>query len=113
MKKLILIDLDGVLNKYSSDFRPDYIPPLNSQAEDMLKKLHKRYNLKLFTTRNATLAAQWLSENNLDSYFVGITNIKELCWLFIDDRSICFDGDYETLYEKVKYFKPWYKKVEI
>lgn len=51
--------------------------------------------------------------NNLDSYFVGITNIKELCWLFIDDRSICFDGDYETLYEKVKYFKPWYKKVEI
>ena len=29
--------------------------------------------------------------------------------LTIDDRAICFDGDYSTLKEKIENFRPWNK----
>lgn len=27
--------------------------------------------------------------------------------VYIDDRAICFDGNADTLLEKIKKFKPW------
>jgi hypothetical protein len=35
---------------------------------------------------------------------------KPGAFLTIDDRAICFDGDYSSLMEKIKTFKPWSKK---
>lgn len=99
-KKTILIDLDGVLNTYDGNYRADYIHPIKNGAKDFLKNLYKNYEIKLFTTRNKLLVAKWLIENNLDKYINDITNIKEPCWLYVDDRCIKFDGNYnKTLYE--------------
>lgn len=42
-RKLILIDLDGVLNTYTGAFKPDFIPPLKDGAENFIKQ-----NFKLF-----------------------------------------------------------------
>lgn len=109
-KKLILIDLDGVLNTYNGDFQANFIPPLNENAKKFIQRLYKDYELKLFTTRNKIFVSRWLFDNNIDEYFSDITNIKELCWLFIDDRCMCFKGDYERLLEQIDRFEPWYKK---
>lgn len=108
-KKLILIDLDGVLNTYTGAFKPDFIPPLKDGAENFIKKLNNDYELKLFTTRNKILVSKWLFENNISNYFSDTTNTKELCWLFLDDRCICFEGDYKKLRKQIKDFQPWYK----
>jgi hypothetical protein len=35
---------------------------------------------------------------------------KPGAFLTIDDRAICFDGDYSSLMEKIKTFTPWNKK---
>ena len=109
-KRTILIDLDGVLNEYKGAFDKNHIPPIKSGAKDFIIELAEKYELKLFTTRNKILASKWLIENELDKYFTDITNIKELSWLIIDDRSITFNGNYSHLKETIETFNPWYKK---
>ena len=109
-KKILLIDLDGVLNEYQGGFDKNFIPKPKQGAKEFLEKLNENYELKLYTTRNKLLASKWLVENKLDIYFADITNIKELSWLVLDDRCLTFDGDYENSLKQIQNFKPWYKK---
>lgn len=108
-KKTILIDLDGVLNEYNGDFKSDYIPKIKDGALDFLKNLSLSYEIKLFTTRNKLLASKWIIENNLDGFVSDITNVKELSWLYIDDRCIRFNGNFDDLNYSIRNFKAWYR----
>ncbi len=108
-KQVILIDLDGVLNTYSGYFDENYIPKPKNGVVDFLTKLNEKFIVKIFTTRNKLLVAKWLIEYNLDKLVDDITNVKELCWLYIDDRCIFFDGDYTNLLKSINEFQPWYK----
>lgn len=109
-RKTILLDLDGVLNKYDGDYRADYIPPVLEGAREFVANLSRKYDLKLFTTRNKMIASIWLLENDLNDYFTGVTNEKEPAWLIIDDRGITFKGCYKKLLEDIESFTVWYKK---
>lgn len=108
-KRTILIDLDGVLNHYCGNFDENYIPPVRKDALDFLENLYKDYKIKLFTTRNKLLASKWVIENGLEVFIDDITNIKELAWIYVDDRCINFDGNFETLITKINDFEPWHK----
>ena len=46
-KKLISIDLDGVLNEYNGIFDKNIIPPIKKGAKDFIKELSKNYMKKL------------------------------------------------------------------
>jgi len=109
-KKLILIDLDGVLNKYDGNFDKNFIPDINEGTIDFLEILSKDYRLRLFTTRDKNLAEHWVSDNKLDQYIESVTNIKEPCYLHIDDRCINFQGDFEKILDEINDFTPWYRK---
>lgn len=109
IKRTILIDLDGVLNEYTGNFDKDFIPPIKSGAKEFLNSLSNDYEIKLFTTRNKLLAAKWLIENDVDKYISDITNVKDVCFLFIDDRCLKFEGDFEKMGNQIKDFKVWYK----
>lgn len=109
LKKTILVDLDGVLNEYKGNYSENIIPPIKKGAKNFLKQLSSNYTLKLFTTRNKLLVSKWLITNSIDKYINDITNIKEVCWLFIDDRTIKFKGNYISLLNEIENFKPWYK----
>ncbi|MBQ7287845.1 MAG: hypothetical protein IJW73_08810 [Candidatus Gastranaerophilales bacterium] len=108
-KPTILIDLDGVLNKYKGNY-DNNMPEINKDAIKFLEKLHKKekYNLVLFTTRNLLTSAKWLIENKIDKYFSNITNIKLPSVLLIDDRAICFKGDFDELLNEIEDFKVWW-----
>ena len=108
-KKTILIDLDGVLNQYKGEYNPDFIPPIKAGAYEFLEKLHKKYELKIFTTRDKKLAYKWFNDNDLTQFVKEITNIKVPAWLIIDDRCLQFIGDYEKILGEIEKFKPWYK----
>ena len=109
-KKTILIDLDGVLNKYSGNYDENYIPPIKEGAKEFLKNLSKEYEIKIFTARNKNLTKKWLIEFNVNEYISDITNVKEPCMVYVDDRCVTFDGNYENLANCINNFKPWYKK---
>ena len=109
-KKTILIDLDGVLNNYIH-FEENEIPSIKEGVKEFLQKLYisNEYELILFTTRNLLLASKWLIENNIDKYFKDITNVKLPAYIYIDDRAIQFNGDFEKLYNEIKNFKVYWK----
>lgn len=107
MKKILLIDLDGVLNEYKGDFNKDFIAPPKPETKEFLKNLSYKYEIKIFTTRNKFLTTKWVIKYELDKYVSEVTNIKESAtYLIIDDRCICFDGNYDNLINAIKKYKP-------
>ena len=110
MKKTILFDLDGVLNKYDGNYDKAYIPPIKEGAYELIKELSQNYKIIIFTTRNPLMASKWIIENGLDKYVENVTNIKEPAYLIIDDRCINFKGDYKRLKKEIEKFNVWYKK---
>lgn len=108
-KKTILIDLDGVLNEYVGNFDKEFIPPIKQGAKEFLSTLAEKHIIKIFTTRNRLLASKWVIDNGLENFIEDITNVKEPCWVYIDDRCINFNGKFDGLIEKIENFKPYYK----
>ena len=109
-KRTILIDLDGVLNQYGKEkFDENFIPDIKQDAKEFIQNLAQTYELYLFTTRNALLASKWLYDNDLDKYFKDVTNVKIPAYLHIDDRAICFNGDYNKTLEDIENFKVYWK----
>lgn len=111
MKKTVLLDLDGVLNTYRGDYVHDYIPPLREGAKEFVQNLAERYNVKLFTTRRKKLVECWINDNNLEKFITDVTDKKEIAWIYVDDRCIRFDGEYERLISDIDNFKAWYRAV--
>lgn len=108
--KKILIDLDGVLNNYGKEkYNEQFIPDIKDGAEEFLSVLSKTAELYLFTTRNLMLSTKWLIKNNVDKYFKDVTSIKIPSYLYIDDRTICFKGNYFETLEEIKNFKVYWK----
>lgn len=108
-KHTILLDLDGVLNSYSGNYDEDIIPPIREGAFDFLTKLYQKYRLVLFSTRKVEHVVKWTEENGVKSFFSEITNQKQSAFLMIDDRSLCFRGDYAKTLEDINNFKVWWK----
>ena len=108
MKKTIAIDLDNVLNEYTK--YTDNIPPIRKGAKEFIIELSKEYNLVLFTTRNSKKATEWLQENKIDKYFTDVTNNKIPAYIYIDDRSIRFEGEYDKIFEEIKDFNVYWEK---
>lgn len=109
--KKYLIDLDGVLNVYGKEkFNENYIPEIKDGAREFLEELSKEGELYLFTTRNLKLATKWLIENEIDKYFKDVTNVKIPAYLYIDDRAVCFNGDYKKTIKEINNFKVYWKE---
>lgn len=110
IKKKILIDLDGVLNEYGKEpYSESSIPDIKSGAKEFIKELSNHAELYLFTSRNLILAAKWLMKNDIDKYFQDVTNIKMPSYLYIDDRCICFKGNYYETLKEIKDFEVYWK----
>lgn len=109
-KKLILIDLDGVLNTYNGNFDAEVISPMREGAYEFLEELSKNYKINIFTARNADSAKKWLISNNLIDFVEDVTNIKSsFASIILDDRAVNFSGDFNKSLEIIKNFKPFWK----
>ena len=109
-KKTIMIDLDGVLDNYST-YDKNSIPEIRTGAVDFIKRLDKtgKYELVLFTTRSPKLATEWLIKNKIDKYFKDVTNVKYPAYIYLDDRAIQFRGDYKTTFDEIEKFNIYWK----
>lgn len=110
-KRKILIDLDGVLNEYGSEkYNEEEIPEIKAGAKEFLEELSVFAELYLFTSRNIMLAVKWLIKYDLDKFFKDVTNVKIPSYLYIDDRTVCFKGNYSETLNEIKEFKVYWKK---
>ena len=109
-KPVIAVDLDGVLNNYTK-YEENNIPEIKTGAEEFIKELHKKgYKLVLFTNRKPFNASKWLIENKLDKYFSDVTNVKPIASIYIDDRALKFNGDYNQTLTEIENFNVYWKK---
>jgi len=110
MKKLISIDLDGVLNNYNGKYDENNLPQIKDGAKDFLQKLSHDFRIEIFTTRNLKTTMLWLIENDLMKYIENVSNIKnKYSSVILDDRVINFDGNLDIAYQKILEFKPYWK----
>jgi hypothetical protein len=129
MSKLILcVDFDGVIHSYTSGWRGAAIihdPPVPG-ALAWMRNASRMFNVVIYSTRSADpegLAAMrmWLTyharatlpESDAEALLdaVVFASEKPAAFLTIDDRAICFDGDWSKLDpEELLKFKPWYQR---
>ena len=108
-KRNICIDFDGVLNTYTGWQGEDELFELRDGAADFLEKLHKIYNVIIFTTRNVESVSEWLEKYGVSEFVTDVTNTKLPAVAYIDDRGINFSGNFEDTYKNILEFKPYWQ----
>lgn len=126
MNKIVLLDFDGVIHSYESgwiDYGVIPDPPVQGAIdfiETFIEDYVKRggWKLCIYSSRSKVdwgirAMKDYLKANALDPElipFIEFPTEKPPAWITIDDRAICFDGDFTTLLKKIMEFKTWQGK---
>lgn len=106
----VCVDLDGVLNAYDG-FRGGhyYHPPLPG-ACDFLRRLREMgFRVVVLTVRWQPDVEEWLLQHGLREYVDEVTDRKPPAHVYVDDRAICFRGDYDAALEEIARFKAYWE----
>lgn len=105
-RKTICIDFNGVLDMYQGWHRVGHEYPMRPNTKEFLQHLKDDgYTIIVFTAADVTRVKQWLMRNGLDEYIEDVTDKKVPALIYLDDRAINFDGDYDVAYKKIRNFK--------
>jgi hypothetical protein len=103
---IVCVDLNGVLDSYTGWKHADHWDPPRAGADTFLKALTERgFDVVIFTTRHHAQVRRWLRDHGLLPYVSGITRRKPPAHVFVDDRAVCFRGNFEETLERVAAFK--------
>lgn len=88
--KIIAIDFDGVIHKYSKGWHDGtaYDVPMEGALEMINKMIDQGLTPVVFTTRDSQQVGTWLIDNKFPQ--MDITNVKPIAKFYIDDRAIRF-----------------------
>lgn len=131
-KPILCVDFDGVVHSYSSGWTgaDDIRDPPVPGALEWLYRATDRFDVQIYSSRSKQVggvaamlgwmrihAADELGEGHPLASFVDLTYPIKFChekpaaFLTIDDRAVCFDGDWSALDPaKLLEFKPWNKR---
>jgi hydroxymethylpyrimidine pyrophosphatase-like HAD family hydrolase len=122
-KKTICVDFDGTITDYSAGFQGvgKFGEPLPEVAKYMQKLQQDGWMIIIFTTRGeVTLLSRYLREHDIPFSYINHNpnnpsnaNLgKPMADVYLDDRGITFNGNWEQAYEAVSSFAPWFKQEE-
>lgn len=109
-RKTIAIDFDGVMNKYKGWKGENTLYKPQTNLHHFIKKVYKNHDIVIFTCRDVKKVYEWLDEYKLREYILAVTNLKPKALVYIDDRAIQFNGDYDETIEQIQQFKTWWEK---
>jgi hypothetical protein len=115
--KVVAVDFDGVINSYISGWKgpTETDAPVLSAAESLQTLYNRGYKIIIFSTRANTREGidairEYLrkhTENNELADAIEVTAQKPIADMYIDDRAIPFNGDWEETLKRIEEFKPW------
>ena len=130
-KPILCVDFDGVVHSYITPWhRADIIPdPPVPGALRWLWNATEWFSVVIYSSRSKSEAGRnamrlWMCGHSLDEfgpdhpmtmpyelYPITFAHEKPAAFLTIDDRAICFDGDWSALDPtELLNFKPWNKR---
>jgi hypothetical protein len=118
-KLILLVDFDGVIHGYDSGWKgADIVPdPPVPEAIDWLDKASEFWDVYIYSSRSKDHKGIEAMKNWLQYWGNGVVEKVTFChekpaaFLTIDDRAICFDGDWSKLDpQELLSFKPWNKQ---
>jgi hypothetical protein len=106
IRPIVCVDLNGVLDAYTGWKTPDHWDPPRDGARRFLEQLKARgFDVVIFTTRHPVGVRRWLKEHALADLVDAVTRRKPPAHVFIDDRAVCFRGDFDDTLRQVETFK--------
>lgn len=135
-KDIILsLDFDGVIHKYSEGWKDGsiYDEQVTGAIEFIAEMMWKhQWSVFVMSTRNPHQIKDWFEkvafkpnserpfkvtviDDNIQQWTekcnLGITNRKLQATMYVDDRAITFDGNFEELFLKLQSFKTWMNRL--
>ena len=111
-KRTICIDFDGVIAEYNGWKGPDFLGNPKNGAKDFLDRLKVNgFKIIIFTIRPKEKILEWFKRYNfhLPNF---ITNVKIPAFVYIDDRGLKFNGDFDYLFEELKNYRTYWEVSE-
>jgi hypothetical protein len=94
------------LNLFDGWKGADYFHPPRPGAEQFLRALGEHnYRVIVFTVRWAEHVEQWLESHGLRHLVAEVTDKKPAAHVYLDDRAICFQGDFQQALRQIQDFK--------
>jgi hypothetical protein len=116
-EKTIAVDFDGVINSFRSGWKgpTETDEPVLSAAESISTLYQRGYKIIIYSTRASTeegvkTIREYLrkhTENDEVADNIEITDKKPIAHVYIDDRAISFNGNWEETLKQIEEFKPW------
>jgi hypothetical protein len=109
--KTVCLDFDGVMNTYDGWMGPEYLFEPREGLKEFLSKLNEAgFKIVVNSTRTAKSIYGWLDEHNLRMFVDLVTDTKPPAVAYIDDRGICFRGNFDEVFEQLLKFKVFWEK---
>jgi hypothetical protein len=102
---IVCVDVNGVLDTYTGWRGAEHFDAPRPGAAGFLAALRARgFMVVVFTTRHPEGVWRWLRTHGLDGLVGEVTDRKPAAHVFVDDRAVCFNGDFEDTLRKVSEF---------
>jgi len=110
-RRVVCVDLDGVLNTFDEWRGPEFFHAPRQGAHEFLKALHNAgFRVVVFTVRWHEWVSAWLAEHGLAQFVDEVTDRKPPAHVYVDDRAVCFRGDFDATLAEVRTFRPFWKE---
>jgi len=130
-KPTICVAFDGVIHSYEKGWQNGVIyGTVVPGFFEWVERVHNHVKIVIYSSRSKEPAGvlnmlRWLHDqhrewveaggicNTATPYNIDMAHEKPAAWLTIDDRAICFKGDWtapELQLDAIKSFKPWTAK---
>jgi hypothetical protein len=110
-RRLVCVDLDGVLNTFSEWVAPEFFHPPREGAREFLRALRESdYKVVVLTVRWHEWVRAWLEQHGMSEFVDEVTDRKPPAVAYIDDRALCFRGDFNETLESLRNFRPFWDR---
>ena len=118
--KTICIDIDGTLVHYDEWKGEEHFGGIIEGASSATHKLHENgWYIIIYSTRaNKELISRFLDDSKIEFDSINenpnqpenAKDGKPYADIYVDDRAVCFNGDWEQTLMEIEKFKPWEMK---
>jgi len=109
--KHVCVDFDGVLAEYTGWKGPDHLGEPRAGVKHFLQSVNDiGMQVIILSTRDPLKIDRWLEIHGLLRLVNRVTQVKPPAFVYLDDRAVCFQGNFSEVLIAIQRFKPYWKE---